>query len=97
MPLTADLWAEGKCGFKALQYMAMKIPAIASPVGVNTAIIDHGVNGFLAITPEDWEKAIVTLISDKKLRLRMGEEGREKVIRNYSVRSNSNNFLSLFT
>ena len=97
MPLTDDLWAEGKCGFKALQYMAMKIPAVVSPVGVNTTIIDHKINGFLASTPQEWTNALEELIHSKKLRQKMGEEGREKVIRNYSVRSNSNNFLSLFT
>jgi glycosyltransferase involved in cell wall biosynthesis len=42
MPLPDDEWTKGKCGFKALQYMAMGIPAVVSPIGVNSIIIDHG-------------------------------------------------------
>lgn len=97
MPLPDDKWAQGKCGFKALQYLAMEIPAIASPVGVNTSIIDHDENGYLASTREDWIQCLTQLISDPKRRIAMGKLGREKVLRNYSVRSNAPNFLSLFT
>lgn len=96
MPLPDDSWAKGKCGFKALQYMALKIPAIASPVGVNNKIIDHGQNGFLCNTLEEWDLALTKLIENKSLREKMGERGREKVISNYSVDSNSNLFLKLF-
>ncbi len=96
MPLPNDEWANGKCGFKALQYMALEIPTVASPVGVNTQIIDSGVNGFLCSTQEEWLEAIDQLIQDKKLRQSMGENGRKKVKENYSVLSNSANFLSLF-
>src|SRR5688572_27930848 len=78
MPLVHDLWAEGKCGFKALQYMAMQVPAVASPVGVNTSIIDDGINGFLPSTSEEWKAALVKLINDRKLRTSFGKQGREK-------------------
>ncbi len=54
MPLPDDEWSKGKCGFKALQYMALEIPAVASPVGVNTTIIQEGINGFLCTTDEEW-------------------------------------------
>ncbi len=96
MPLPDDEWTKGKCGFKALQYMALRIPTVASPVGVNSKIIDHGVNGFLCNTPEEWENALTELIENNTLRSQMGEEGRKKVINHYSVTSNSDNFLSLF-
>ena len=96
MPLPDDEWANGKCGFKALQYMALERPAIASPVGVNTKIIDHGIDGFLCRSDEEWEEALKTLIEDPNLRKSMGKSGRKKVIESYSVLSNSTTFLSLF-
>jgi glycosyltransferase involved in cell wall biosynthesis len=97
MPLTDDMWARGKCGFKALQYMAMEIPTIASPVGVNTTIIDDGADGRLAGSGKEWSKNLIELIESQELRSKLGKQGREKVIRNYSVRANADNFLSLFT
>jgi glycosyltransferase involved in cell wall biosynthesis len=97
MPLPDDQWAKGKCGFKALQYMALEIPTIASPVGVNSAIIDHGENGFLAESPAAWENCIKLLITDPALREKIGTKGRQKVAQGYSVESNANNFLSLFS
>lgn len=96
MPLPDDQWSKGKCGFKALQYMALEIPAVVSQVGVNTNIVDHGVNGFLCSTPEEWHEALSKLIGDPGLRKRMGVNGRKKVTENYSVLSNTSNFLSLF-
>lgn len=96
MPLPDDQWAKGKCGFKALQYMALKFPAIASPVGVNATIIQHGVNGLLCEGPQEWEEALRKLIEDSNLRKAMGDKGRQTVLENYSVLSNSANFLSLF-
>lgn len=97
MPLPDDPWTQGKCGFKALQYMAMNIPCIASPVGVNKTIIEHGKSGFLATSEEEWITCLNTLLNDKNLRTRMGNAGREKVITHYSVSSNTANFLSLFS
>ncbi len=97
MPLPDDEWAKGKCGFKALQYMALEIPTLASPVGVNQQIIDPGVSGFLCSTQEDWLEAIGLLIQNKELRKSIGKNGRRKVMESYSVLSNSANFLSLFS
>ncbi len=96
MPLPDDEWAKGKCAFKALQYIALEFPAIASPVGVNNKIIRHGINGYLCKTPLEWEVALKALIEDKVLRVKMGKNGRQIVIDDYSVISNSANFLSLF-
>jgi len=96
MPLPDDEWTKGKCGFKALQYMSLKIPTVASPVGVNTQIINHGVNGFLASSFDGWMMYLEKLILNEKLRREIGKSGRETVISSYSVASNSANFLSLF-
>lgn len=85
MPLNDTPWARGKCGYKLIQYMACGLPVIASPVGVNAEIVEHGVNGFLASTPAEWVEALETLIRDRELRARMGREGRKKVEKDYSL------------
>ena len=85
MPLTDTPWARGKCGYKLIQYMACGLPVVASPVGVNAEIVEHGVNGFLARTEDEWRDALVTLLRDPDLRRRMGAEGRRKVETQYSL------------
>jgi len=96
MPLTDDPWAKGKCGFKALQYMALGIPALGSPIGVNSKIIDSGINGFLCQSEEEWSRNLKLLLENAHLRQKMGQAGRRKVEQKYSVKSNSPNFLSLY-
>lgn len=96
MPLPDDTWSKGKCGFKALQYMAMEIPAVISPVGVNTKIVTNDVDGLICSSPDEWFAALERLITDADLRKRLGVAGRKKVEMNYSVASNTSTFLSLF-
>jgi glycosyltransferase involved in cell wall biosynthesis len=97
MPLTDDQWNKGKCGFKLIQYLALEIPSICSPVGINEIIIEEGVNGFFSKTDDDWYRSIETLIIDPAMRKQMGKAGREKIVHHYSLISNTNNFLSLFS
>lgn len=85
MPLPDTPWARGKCGYKLIQYMACGLPVIASPVGVNTEIVEHGVNGFLADSEAEWKTALDTLLGDLALRQGMGAAGRRKVEEHYSL------------
>ncbi|MEO8086113.1 MAG: glycosyltransferase family 4 protein [Bacteroidota bacterium] len=96
MPLPDNIWTRGKCGFKALQYMALGIPAVVSNVGINTDIVDHEVNGCVCKTPGDWYLYLSKLMSDKEYLLRLSKNTREKIVSGYSVQSNKENFLHLF-
>ena len=96
MPLSMDKWANGKCGFKALQYMSLGVPAMVSPVGVNTEIVDHNVNGYICDSIDDWEKTLRSILSDKQKVKEVSKNSRKKIIDNYSVLSNKNNFIQLF-
>ena len=97
MPLVSTEWSEGKCGLKALQYMALGIPALVTPIGVNEHIVGHNVHGFHCNSSEDWYRYIELLIRKPTLREQLGYRGREKVKRCYSVASNCDSFLSLFS
>lgn len=96
MPLPDDDWTKGKCGFKALQYMSIGVPCVVSPVGVNTTIVDHGVNGYWASSDSEWLEYLSNLIKDSSLRKQMGVIGKKKVSDQYSVKSNAENFVDLF-
>lgn len=96
MPLPDDEWAKGKCGLKGLSYMACEVPTVMSPVGVNTQIIEHGKNGFLASTTQEWVDCISQLIENPALRETMGKAARQTVVERYSVESQKQNYLNAF-
>lgn len=86
-PLPDDEWARGKCGFRILQYQAVGVPVVASPVGVQAELVQEGRTGRLAGTPREWTEAVLALAADREGRRRMGLEGRRQVERSYSVAS----------
>ena len=85
MPLNDTAWARGKCGLKLLQYMAVGLPAIASPVGVNRDVIMTGHNGFLAATAQEWYDCLESLCRQPQLRQDIGLAARRTVEERYSL------------
>ena len=85
MPLEDSSWERGKCGYKLIQYMACGLPVVASGVGVNSEIVQHGVNGYLANTPDEWVDALEKLLIDQQLRVQMGRAGRHMVEQVYCI------------
>jgi glycosyltransferase involved in cell wall biosynthesis len=96
MPLKQDIWSEGKCGFKGLQYMALEIPTIMSPVGVNSTIVQNGINGFLVEMQEEWYEILEKLIIEKEVRIQIGKAGKSRIDQAYSVLANQEKYLDLF-
>ena len=94
-PLTDDEWAKGKCGFKAIQFMACGVPVVAAAVGVNREIIEDGVNGFLASTEQEWDEKIGRLLADPALRQRVADAGRKTIEQRYSLAVNAPRLASL--
>ncbi len=83
MPLLDSPWERGKCGYKLIQYMASGLPVVASNVGVNPEIVQHGENGFLANKGNEWVALLDRLLKDASLRAHMGLSGRQQVERAY--------------
>lgn len=96
MPLADDEWTKGKAGFKIIQYMALGIPVVASPVGFNRELISDRVNGFFAKKSQDWVKILSLLIKNEKLRLKIGDTGRNFVERNCSIEVTYPKLLKIF-
>ena len=88
MPLVDTPRARGKCAFKALQYMGVGTPVVISPVGMNAEVIEDGVHGFLARTPEEWYDRLEKLIQNPDMREQMGRLARERVKQLYSFEAN---------
>jgi glycosyltransferase involved in cell wall biosynthesis len=96
MPLYNGELEKGKCGFKAIQYMSLGIPALVSPIGVNEEIVDDGVNGFICETEYDWESKISLLLQDSSLRTVLGIAAKKKIEDQYSVKATEQAFLKIF-
>ncbi len=95
MALDNDEWSAAKAGYKLLQYMAVGIPCVASPVGVNREIIEDVTTGFLSSTHEEWKEKLSMLVENSNLRKKMGAEGRKKVEKFYSYKANIGKLVSV--
>lgn len=93
MPMPDNDWTRGKCAFKIIQYMAVGVPAVASPVGMNTEVLRHGINGYLASTHEEWCQALSVLVESRDLRKRLGDNARKTVEEKYSLKVNAPKFI----
>ena len=84
-PLPHEEWVLGKSGLKALQYMGMGIPVVASAIGAAMEFIVDGENGFLVRDLDEWEARVAQLIQQPALRVRLGAAGRATVEQHFSV------------
>ncbi len=88
-PIDASLysgnWAQGKSGFKAVQYMAVGVPYVATPVGGSAEIGEVGKTHLFASTNDEWYRNLKLLIADRALRKEMGSAGRQHAIKNYAL------------
>jgi glycosyltransferase involved in cell wall biosynthesis len=96
MPLPENEWTRGKCGFKGLQFMGMATAVVLQDHGVNRNIVQHGVNGFLASGPQQWEDRLAELILDADLRQRLGQAARTTVVERYSIAAWKDRYIALF-
>lgn len=95
MPMPSNAWTRGKCGYKLIQYMACSRCVVASRVGVNPEIVENGVHGFLADSPEEWVAALSTLRENRQLRKAMGRQGRERVEKKYCIQVTAPKLLAI--
>jgi glycosyltransferase involved in cell wall biosynthesis len=95
-PLPDEEWVLGKSGLKALQYMALGIPTVATAVGANFRVIEDGVSGFLVKSEEEWKTRLGELLNDADLRRRLGRRARERVEQHYSLQANAPTYLRIF-
>lgn len=94
-PLPDEEWVYGKSSLKAIQYMAMGIPTVATAIGTNFRVIENDESGFLVNNQQEWVQAILKLSSDEALRRRIGEKARQKVVDHFSIQANKDIYLKI--
>jgi glycosyltransferase involved in cell wall biosynthesis len=96
MPLIDTPFVRGKCGYKLIQYMAAGKPVVASPVGMNLEIVEHGRCGYLASTSDEWLSALRALCANSEARQSMGAQGRLTVEQRYCLQVTGPRIAQLF-
>ena len=94
LPLNSD-WVLGKSGLKALQYMAIGVPVVATAIGANYRIMENGKTGFLVKTQNDWVEKLELLMDNPELRKILGQTGRNNVVEHYSLDANAPVYLDI--
>lgn len=96
MPLPDDEWTRNKGGYKIFLYFASGIPAVVSPVGINSQVVTEGETGFWATTPNDYIENLGILIENTELRKKMGQNALKKALNDYSVQACYNQLSTIF-
>jgi glycosyltransferase involved in cell wall biosynthesis len=86
-PLPAKDWVNGKSGLKALQYMAIGIPAVCTAIGNVENFIEHDKNGILIYNHAEWEVSLYNLINNPRKREEIGRSARATFLKNFSQES----------
>ena len=95
-PLPDEEWVLGKSGLKALQYMALGIPTVATAIGTNFRVIENGASGYLVNSDDEWAARLNALLDSPGLRKQIGESGRVRVEKYYSIHANEPVYLDIF-
>lgn len=95
-PLPDEQWVYGKSGLKALQYMALGVPTIATAIGANYRVIEDGVSGYLVKNEEEWLDRLEKLARDAQLRAEIGRAARTRVVERFSIKANRDTYLGIF-
>ena len=96
MPLFDREYEKGKCAFKLVQYFSAGMPVVASPVGMNAEVVEHGRNGFLATSEEEWYNALKSLLSNPDQRCQMGANGYALYQQRFTPSKNAKLWLDIF-
>ena len=95
-PLIDNEFNKAKSGIKFLEYSVLGAAGVYSKLPPYESIIDHGVNGYLANSFEDWEKYLSELVEDRTLRNRMAESAKRSVRENWLLTKNIAQFSQVY-
>ena len=73
----------GKAAQNMRSLMSTGLGVIGTPGNEHEYVITHGETGFLATTEDEWEQALETLITNRKLRLEMGQKASKHISNTY--------------
>lgn len=96
-PLTDEHWVYGKRGGKALLYMAVGLPIIATAIGANLDTFKDNYNGLLVKVGDykAWVQNVILLMNDINLRMRLGFNARKTLKERFSTDVNKKYYMEI--
>lgn len=83
--------------FVFIEAMILGKPVVVSDIDVSEEIIDHGQDGFIAKSEEDYANYILDLFKNDEKRKAIGENAKRKVLQNFTLNHMVNNTINLYT
>lgn len=96
LPVPRTPWTPHKFYLKLVQYMALGIPPVATPLGSNPIVIEDGASGFLADDDRTWQQTASRLVDDAELRERVGRRAAEVARERYTLQANAEKIVASF-
>jgi glycosyltransferase involved in cell wall biosynthesis len=96
VPVPRTPWTPHKFYLKLVQYMALGIPPVATPLGSNRVVVEHGVTGFLASDDAAWRESVTALVEDGELRERLGKRAAEVARDRFTLQANAEKIVAAF-
>ena len=87
MPIANDEWSKGKSSYKMLLYASCGIPVVVDLIGENRKILEEAEIGMGPVGSDEWYDAIEYLILNDSDRKRLGNIGRDYVVRTKSIKT----------
>lgn len=95
-PIPDSPWNRRKFFLKVVQYMALGVPPVATPIGDNPRVIDDGESGLLADGDAAWSSTLTALVEDRELRDRLGRRAAEVAHSRYTLQANAERIVGAF-
>lgn len=83
---TATKEGLAKSNNRVTMFKAIGLPVICSPLPMYKKVINHGVNGYIAESLDEWKKYML-LLKDEKVRMDVGLAGRDDIFKEYSLQN----------
>ncbi|TQL17602.1 glycosyltransferase involved in cell wall biosynthesis [Zymomonas mobilis] len=94
--LKSSLNVDCKSEIKWMEAAMFGIPSVLSRTATYEEVINHGINGFLCDTVNDWKNTLDSLVKDKALRHYIGKNAQLDVRKNYTIKKMGNNLKNIF-
>jgi glycosyltransferase involved in cell wall biosynthesis len=96
LPVPDTPWSRRKFYLKLVQYMALGIPTVATPIGSNMEVLEPGATGLFARDDHEWVSALDLLVNDRDLRIEMGERAAQRAHASYTLQANADRIVAAF-